>query len=151
MAPLEIVSRYEAPFRAAGLYPGLVTTSSMAALELAPEAGLSVIAKLAGSVLTVLVRDKSALKLVRCLELPSPALDDVASVLLPTLVYVEDNLGGRAEKLFLCGFGDGSAAAEQRFAEELGLPVEPLRSPLGMPGPANAGLLGYLRSIAGNN
>jgi type IV pilus assembly protein PilM len=151
MAPLEIVSRYEAPFRAAGLYPGLVTTSSMAALELAPEAGLSVIAKLAGSVLTVLVRDKGVLKLVRCLELPSPALDDVASVLLPTLVYVEDNLGGRAEKLFLCGFGDGSAPAEQRFAEELGLPVEPLRSPLGMPGPANAGLLGYLRSIAGNN
>jgi len=151
MAPLEIVSRYEAPFRAAGLYPGLVTTSSMAALELAPEAGLSVIAKLAGSVLTVLVRDKGVLKLVRCLELPSPALDDVASVLLPTLVYIEDNLGGRAEKLFLCGFGDGSAAAEQRFAEELGLPVEPLRSPLGMPGPANAGLLGYLRSIAGNH
>ena len=40
MAPLEIVSRYEAPFRAAGMNPGLVTTSSLAALELAPEAGL---------------------------------------------------------------------------------------------------------------
>src|ERR1039458_5816130 len=39
MAPLEIVSRYEAPFRSAGMNPGLVTTSSLAALELAPEAG----------------------------------------------------------------------------------------------------------------
>ena len=56
MAPLEIVSRYEAPFRAAGMNPGLVTTSSLAALELAPEAGLSVIAKLTGHVLTVMVR-----------------------------------------------------------------------------------------------
>ena len=28
VAPLEIVSRYEAPFRAAGMTPGLVTTSS---------------------------------------------------------------------------------------------------------------------------
>jgi hypothetical protein len=29
--------------------------------------------------------------------------------------------------------------------------VEPLRSPLGAPGENNAGLLGYLRSIARNN
>src|SRR5581483_3111679 len=46
LAPLEIVARYEAPFRAAGLSPGLVTASSLAALELAPEGGLSVVAKL---------------------------------------------------------------------------------------------------------
>ena len=34
VAPLEVVSRYEAPFRAAGMNPGLVTTSSLAALNL---------------------------------------------------------------------------------------------------------------------
>src|SRR5437016_3388127 len=39
MAPLEIVARYEAPFRTAGMNPGLVTTSSIAALELAPGGG----------------------------------------------------------------------------------------------------------------
>jgi hypothetical protein len=33
----------------------------------------------------------------------------------------------------------------------LGVAVEPLRSPLGTPGENNAGLLGYLRSIAKNN
>src|SRR5579872_1138584 len=59
MAPLEIVSRYEAPFRALGMDPGLVTTSSVAALELAPESGLSVVAKLTGMVVTVLVREKA--------------------------------------------------------------------------------------------
>ncbi len=151
ITPLEIIARYEAPFRAAGMNPGLVTTSSMAALELAPDAGLHVVAKLTGHVLTVLVREKSVIKLVRCLELPSSQLEDVASVLLPTFVFVEDNLGGRAGSLILCGFGDKTNEARQYFADELGVEVEPLRSALGMPGESNAGLLGYLRSIARNN
>jgi len=151
MTPLEIVARYEAPFRAAGMNPGLVTMSSLAALELAPEAGLNVFAKLAGRVLTVLVRNKNVLKMARCVELPSAGLEDVAAVLGPTLVFVEDNLGGRAEKLVLCGFGEGTDEAQRRFTEELGVEVEPLRSPLGTPGEGNAGLLGYLRSVAKNN
>jgi len=151
MAPIEIVARYEAPFRAAGMNPGLVTTSSLAALELAPESGLSVMAKITGRVLTLLVRDKDVLKLARCLELPSTELEDVEAVLVPTFVYVEDNLGGRPEKLMLCGFGGRTDEAERRFEGELGVTAEPLRSPLAVPGENNAGLLGYLRSIARNN
>jgi type IV pilus assembly protein PilM len=151
IAPLEIVSRYEAPFRTAGMNPGLVTTSAIAALDLAPESGLSVFAKLTGHTLSVLVRDKSVLKLVRCLEMPSGSLEDIATVLLPTFVYIEDNLGGRAEHLILCGFGAQTEEAQRRFHEELGVEAEPLRSPLGTPGENNAGLLGYLRSIARNN
>jgi type IV pilus assembly protein PilM len=151
MAPLEIVSRYEAPFRSAGMNPGLVTSSALAARELAPEAGLSVLAKITGRVLTVVVREKSVVKLVRCLEVASQELEDIAAVLLPTFVYVEDNLGGCAENLLLCGFGAQADAAERRFQEELAVPVETLRSPLGVPGENNAGLLGYLRSIAKNN
>ena len=150
IAPLEIVSRYEAPFRTAGLNPGLITTSSLAALELAPEAGLSVVAKLTGKVLTVLVRDGAILKLVRCLELPSPSLDDIIAVLVPTFVYIEDNLGRRAEKLLLCGFEPETERVSEVLAEELGVEVDALRSPLGVPGENNAGLLGYLRSISKN-
>jgi hypothetical protein len=97
------------------------------------------------------VRDKDALKLTRCLELPSNELEDVEAVLVPTFVYVEDNLGGRPEKLMLCGFGARTDEAERRFQEELGVATEPLRSPLAAPGENNAGLLGYLRSIARNN
>jgi type IV pilus assembly protein PilM len=151
MAPAEIVARYEAPFRAAGMYPGLVTTSALAALELAPESELSVVAKLSGRVLTVLVREKSVLKLVRCLEMPSATLDDIASVLAPTLVYMEDNLGGRADRLLLCGFGALADEAQRRFEEELQVPAELVRSPLAVPGETDAGLLGYLRAIARNN
>lgn len=151
VAPLEIVSRYEAPFRSAGMIPGLVTTSSLAALELAPEGGLSVVAKIGGRVLTVMVRDHAALKLVRCLELPSAELEDIAAVLVPTFVYMEDNLGGRPGQLWLCGFGSSSEEAARRLRQELEVETEPLRSPLGTPGENNAGLLGYLRSIARNN
>jgi type IV pilus assembly protein PilM len=151
LAPLEIVSRYEAPFRAAGMVPGLVTTSSMAALELAPDVGLNVMAKVTGHVLTVVVREKGLLKLVRCLEMPSNDLEDIAAVLLPTFVYVEDNFGRRAERLILCGFSSQTTGAERQFHEELGVEVETLRSPLGTCGENNAGLLGYLRSIARNN
>jgi hypothetical protein len=99
----------------------------------------------------VLVRNQGVLKLARCLELPSTELEDVAAVLVPTFVYVEDNLGGRPEKLMLCGFGARTDEAERRFQEELGVTAEPLRSPLATPGENNAGLLGYLRSIARNN
>jgi type IV pilus assembly protein PilM len=151
VAPLEIVSRYEAPFRAVGMNPGLVTLSSLAALELAPEGGMSVLAKLTGHSLTVLVRDRHVLKLARCLSLPSTEMDDIAGVLIPTFVYVEDNLGRRADKLLLCGFGARTEEAAERFAAELNVEAEPLRSPLGVPSENNAGLLGYLRSIARNN
>jgi type IV pilus assembly protein PilM len=150
IVPLEIVSRYEAPFRKAGMNPGLITTSGLAALDLAPEAGLSVIAKITGRVLTVLVREQASLKLVRCLELPSATLDDIVGVLIPTFVYIEDNLGRPAEKLFLCGFEEDTQEAARELAAELKVDVEPLRSQLGAPGENNAGLLGYLRSIAKN-
>ena len=51
----------------------------------------------------------------------------------------------------LCGFGAQTEEAQRRFQEELAVEVEPARSPLGIPGENNAGLLGYLRSIAKNN
>ena len=71
---------------------------------------------------------------------------------IPTFVYVEDNLNGQVEHLLLCGFGPQlEDEARQRFPEELRVSVEPLRSPLATPGENNAGLLGYLRSIAKNN
>lgn len=150
VAPLEIVSRYEAPFRAAGMNPGLVTTSALAAAELAPENGLAVLAKIAGRVLSLLVRDKGAIRLARCLELASAEWEEVAAVLIPTFVYVEDNLGRPADKLILCGFGAHAEEVGRRFQEEWGVETEILRSPLRVPGENDAGLLGYLRSIARN-
>ena len=72
-------------------------------------------------------------------------------MLVPTFVYMEDNLGGRPGRLWLCGFGKSSDEAARRLGQELEVETEPLRSPLGSPGENNAGLMGYLRSIARDN
>ena len=41
--------------------------------------------------------------------------------------------------------------AKHLFAQELAVEVDELRSPLGVPGEHDAGLLGYLRSVGRNN
>ncbi len=151
VAPLEIVARYEAPFRAAGMSPGLVTTSSLATVDLLPAGGLTLLAKVAGKTLSVMVLGKTGLRLARCMELTSSSLDEIAAVLIPTMVYTEDNFGGKAEALALCGFGPRADEASRRFEAELGVDVTLVRSPLGTPGEANAGLLGYLHSVARDN
>ena len=151
MTPLEIVARYEAPFRSAGMNPGFVTPSVLATLELAVDGGVNVLAKISGHVLTVVVRSQGVVKLVRCLEIPSPAWEDIAAVLQPTFVFAEDNLGAKVDRLILCGFGAETDAAQRRFQVEFEVAAEPLRSPLGLPSENNAGLLGYLRSIGRYN
>jgi type IV pilus assembly protein PilM len=148
VAPHEIVARYEAPFRAAGMNPGMVTISSLAFLELVSEKSLAVVAKLSGRVLNVMVLDKGSLKLVRSLELIADDMQEVTADLYPTFVYVEDHFGEPARKLLLAGFGERTEEARAQFRRELGIEVEPVRTPAGLPGQNEAGLLGYLRSVA---
>jgi type IV pilus assembly protein PilM len=147
VTPLEVVSRYEAPFRAAGMNPGLVTTSSLAALSLVDDGGITVMAKVTGHALTVMVLHHGRLKLVRCLEIAGTDIAEIAADLYPTFVYIEDQLGAKAERLLLCGFGERMETARQQFQHELAVEVQPVRSPLGPPSENNAGLLGYLRSL----
>jgi type IV pilus assembly protein PilM len=141
---LEIVARYEAPFRAAGFQPGFVTTSALAALNLAPRAGRFILLKLSGRALSALALEDDRLKLVRCVELERVESDDILAVLYPTLAYMEDEMSAGPEKLLLCGFGDLARDWAPRWQSELNLPVETLASRFGTPEPYNAGLLGYL-------
>jgi type IV pilus assembly protein PilM len=137
----DIVARYEALFRAAGFHPGEVTTSSLAALNLYHGAGIAVVAKLSGQVLTVTVLSGGTIKLFRCVTLEGSGNDEILAVLHPTFAYVEDELASPVEKLFLCGFRNAPA--------ELRCETEPLRSQMGIPGEYNAGLLGYLEKESG--
>ena len=73
-----------------------------------------------------------------------------AADLYPTFVYIEDNLNTKAAKLLLCGFGEMQDQARTTFQQELGVEVGAVQSPLGQAGEFNAGLLGYLKSIAEN-
>ena len=135
----EILARYEALLRGANFHPGEVTTATLSALHLFREEGTAVIAKLAGQILTVVVVAHGRLKLFRCLALEETTEQEILSVLFPTFAYVEDELGQQVSKLIVCGFATPPAP--------LVVPVEPLRSRLGVPGAFNAGLLGYLEGV----
>jgi type IV pilus assembly protein PilM len=135
---LEILARYEAVFRAANLYPGEITTSGLAALNLYHASGVAVIAKMAGQVLTVMAVADGRLKLFRCLTVEDGSNEEILAVLNPTFAYIEDELGRKPETLLLCGFAQPP--------EGLKLEIELLRSRLGAPNAMNAGLLGYLEA-----
>ena len=144
----EIVSRYEAPFRTAGFLPGLVTTSALAMLNMLQPDGLTLVVKLSGRSSTALVVDKAVLRLVRCVELETATQDEIEAVIHPTLAYIEDELRSSAKRILLCGLGAMGEQMAEHWHSDWHVTVETLRSRYGAPGPANAGLLGYLESIA---
>jgi len=147
VAPVDIITRYEAPFRGTGIHPGFVTISALAAVDLIEETGTVVMAKLSGRVLTILVVSSGALKLVRSLELGDQGVAEIAADLYPTFVYIEDNLKAKADKLLLAGFGRLAAEAREQFTREVQLPVDLVHAKTGIAGESNLGLLGYLHSL----
>ena len=147
LVALEIVARYEAPFRMCGIDTGLVTTSTLAAMDLLKGVNDGVFAKLCGRVLTLSVISAGTLRMVRCVELPELSIEEIAGVMYPTFAYMEDEMKSPAKRLLLCGFGNLAQDIEQICSQELGLAVEPVRSRFGAPAAGNAGLLGYLESL----
>lgn len=145
----EIVTRYEAPFRGLGFQPGIVTTSTLAALNLVDADENSMFVKLSGRVISLIVLQGSAIKLARCIELDTDQPEEMDSILHPTVAYIEDELKAVLGRVWLCGFDDQRLALVQRFQTEWRAAVEPLRSQFGTPNANNAGLLGYLESVAG--
>lgn len=147
---LEIVAKYEAPFRSAGLHTGVVTTSALATADLERSSGISLLAKLSGKALTVSIFKSGTLKMVRCVELSQVSEDEVLSVVFPTIAFVEDEFAGKPDRMELCGF-DGLPGVRQdevaaRWQAEFGVPVGQLRSGIATPGQHNSGLLGYLEA-----
>jgi type IV pilus assembly protein PilM len=147
IAPLEIVARYESPFRMAGFQTGLVTTSLLAALALVPSAGLKVFVKRTGRILGLAVLEAGSLKLVRSIELTDNSAEEIANHLFPTFAYVEDQLSAGPDTVVICGFGPATDGVRTWLESELKVPVQPLTSRFGSPGEYNAGLLGCLETI----
>lgn len=146
---LEIVARYEAPFRAAGLHPGFVTTSSLAMLDLIPSTTDAVIARLAGRILTVMALASGKLRLVRSVELDHVSIEEVSAVLYPTFAFLEDELHARPSVLLTCGLGAIESEIARQVQLELGIIGAPIKTSTGYPEQHNAGLLGYLASVSG--
>jgi type IV pilus assembly protein PilM len=147
---LEIIAKYEAPFRSAGVHPGIVTTSALATADLEKNAGITLLAKLSGRCLTVSVFQSGLVKMVRCVELPQMTEEEVFAIVYPTIAFVEDELAARPDRVTLCGF-DGIPGVRQdeiasRWHTEFSIPVGQLRSAHGTPGQHNSGIIGYLEA-----
>jgi type IV pilus assembly protein PilM len=143
ITPAGTVAHYEAPFRAAGMQPGFVTAASLGMLELLPTKGFVLVANRAPGSLTVLVIRDGIVQLARSLELEENAnepLDEISSDLYHTLIYLEDQMGARPERLILAGFGDEAASAATRLSVELEIEADTLRE-------RHPGLAGYLASL----
>jgi type IV pilus assembly protein PilM len=132
LAPSEIVAHYEAPFRAAGLHPGLVTVSSLAMLELLPTTGSLVVARHSPGVLTVIAVANGIVTIARSIELGDDP-EEITAAIYPTLAYIEDQSGARPDKLFISGFEDIATL----LSVDLEIPVEAILEPY-------PGLAGYL-------
>ncbi len=146
LAP-EIVSSYETPFREAGYVPGFVTTSALAMMSLLEPDGVALIVKVSGRTLTAIVLDGTKLKLVRCVEMADADRDEIEAVIHPTMAYIEDELKKTPKRILLSGLGVAGEELGHEWRSEFAVAVDTLRSRYGMPGPSNAGLLGYLESL----
>lgn len=146
VAPVEILARYEAPFRAAGFQPGFVTTSSLCAIEMVKGDSVAVMAKLSGRTLILALIAGGVLKLHRAIEVAGAGPVETASHLFPTFAYAEDQLQARPDRVLLSGFSETAHEVRSEIERDLQVAVEPLRSKYGNPDAHNAGLLGYLES-----
>jgi type IV pilus assembly protein PilM len=153
-----ILEEYEGIFTASGYRVGLVTPSSLAMLHLCPqiERGVTLLAKLAGSKLSVLLVDNRSVRLVRSLDLAGGEdaevsdgeAQSVGPILQQTVAYAEDELQEPVTRLLLCGFGSETNELGQFASREFGIPHAPVRSKFGTASQENAGLLGLLEQYA---
>jgi type IV pilus assembly protein PilM len=157
-----ILSEYEALLSHAGFRVGLVLPSSVAALPLcrSNEPGLTLVAKAAGSTLSVLLVEHTHVRLVRCLDLAASSGDEdiedappeedlaVLPLLHQTFAYAEDQIGQPVRRLLLCGFGAETDSLGALAQAEFGVPYGLLRSRYGAVSEENAGLLGILEQYA---
>ncbi len=152
-----ILDEYETLLTSAGYRVGTVVPSSLAALPLCTgvERGLTVLAKAAGAILTILLLESGRVRLVRCLDLAVAEGEEaprdnetVLPVLQQTLAYAEDQIGQPVTRLLLCGFGTDTDPLGSLAQKELGISYAPLRSKFGAPSQAKAGLLGLLEQYA---
>ena len=106
---LRILREYESLAEGASLHPGVVLSSSLAALSLLEDKKATLLARVSGVALTTTVVRGGVLCGYRCTELPSHSLDITPKVLLdeiyPVAAYYQDTWGEGIGSVRLAGLG----------------------------------------------
>lgn len=127
LARLRIVREYEALAEAAGLRPGVVLTSSLAALTLLNDSQATLLARVCGASLTTAIVRQDVLCGYRCTELREDAAKLTPEMLLeevyPVSAYYQDYWQEGIQSVRLGGLGFRAAEFIGPLEEELRCPV----------------------------
>jgi len=109
LARLRIIREYESLAEVAGLHPGVVLSSSLAAVSLIEDAKPTLLARVSGSTLTTAIVRRGVLCGYRCTDLPVPSSELTSQMLLeeifPVGAYYQDTWNETIQGVRLAGLG----------------------------------------------
>jgi type IV pilus assembly protein PilM len=130
LARLRIVREYESLVESVGMSPGVVMSSTLAAVPLLPDERPALLARVTGTTLTTAIVREGMLCGYRCTSLPADAQHVTPQVLLdeiyPLAAYYQDSWSEGIAHVRLAGLSDRIGEFRQPFEEELKCPVDSL-------------------------
>jgi type IV pilus assembly protein PilM len=132
LARLRIVREYESLVESMGMSPGVVMSSTLAALPLLSDERPSLLARVAGSTLTTAIVREGVLCGYRCITLPADAMHLTPQALLdeiyPLAAYYQDSWSEGIAQVRLAGLGERTGDFREPLERELHCPVGSLLS-----------------------
>ncbi len=132
LARLRIVREYESLVESIGLSPGVVMSSTLAALPLLSDGKPSLLARVAGTTLTTAIVREGVLCGYRCISLPADVQHLTPQALLdevyPLAAYYQDSWSEGIAQVHVAGLDSRMAEFREPMESELGCPVGPLLS-----------------------
>jgi type IV pilus assembly protein PilM len=130
LARLRIVREYESLMESVGMSPGVVMSSTLAALPLLSDGRPSLLARVAGSTLTTAIVREGVLCGYRCITLPADALhltpQELLDEIYPLAAYYQDSWSEGIAQVHLAGLAERAAEFREPLERELKCPVGPL-------------------------
>jgi type IV pilus assembly protein PilM len=130
LARLRIIREYEALTENAGLYPGVVLSSSLAAISLLENEKPTLLARVSGSALTTAIVREGVLCGYRCTELPAQNANLTPQMLLeeifPVAAYYQDTWAENIHSVRVAGLGIRTAEFVRPLEDEFHCQVSSL-------------------------
>jgi type IV pilus assembly protein PilM len=130
IARLRIIKEYEGLLEAATLRPGIVLSSSLAAITILNDQRPTLLARISGTSLTTAIVRESVLAGYRCTELPTHAGEVTPHMLLeevfPLAAYYQDTWQEGIQAVRVAGLGSRLTSFVRPLEEEFKCPVSSL-------------------------
>jgi type IV pilus assembly protein PilM len=129
-----IMREYEEVIEAEEMVPGVVLSSTLAALPMVADQGATLVARMTGTGLTTAIVRGETLCFYRSSEMGADSSGLETKVLLdeifPAIAYYQDSWSGAIGRVRLSGFGDRLEEFREAVGTELGCAVLPLEAGL---------------------